>query len=131
MHACPQSDTFYNKVTKKKKREKVRESCMFFPPITHLSPSSFIQDAHPTQSQFHQSIERLRVSRVSHCTRSRARFWSIGIATTSRRYRDGKRSVFNIAGIIGPNIKFSIIRCHGFRRKRIPWFNVAIRKSSH
>lgn len=42
MHACPQSDTFYNKVTKKRKREKVRESCLLFSSVTHLSPSSFI-----------------------------------------------------------------------------------------
>lgn len=92
MLACPQSDTFYNKVTKKRKRGKVRESCLLFSPVTHLSPSSFKQDAHPTLSQFHQSTERLRVSRVSRCARSRARFWPIGIATTSHRYRDGKKN---------------------------------------
>lgn len=126
MHACPQSDTFYNKVTKKRKKEKVRESCLLFSPTTHLSPSFFIQAAHLTLSQFHQNIERLRMSRVFRYIR--ARFWSIGIVTTSRRYRDGKRkSVFNIAGIIGPDVKFynSLPR---FQKKT--WFNVAIRKSS-
>lgn len=116
MHACPQSDTFYNKVTKKRKKEKVRESCLLFSPTTHLSPSFFIQAAHLTLSQFHQNIERLRMSRVFRYIR-----FDFGLLALQQRHvgiATEKEKVCSTLPASLDQTSNSTIRCHGFRRKR-------------
>lgn len=129
MHACPQSDTFYNKVTKKRKREKVRESCLLFSSVTHLSPSSFIAC---TVLHSHSFIKIPKDCACHVCSYSIAHS-IFGLLALQQRHvgiATGKEKVCSRLPTSLNQTSNSTIRCHGFRRKRIPWFNVAIRKSS-
>lgn len=116
MHACPQSDTFYNKVTKKRKKEKVRESCLLFSPTTHLSPS-FLYKPHILHC--HSFI---KISKDCACHVCFVIFaLDFGLLALQQRHvgiATEKEKVCSTLPASLDQTSNSTIRCHGFRRKR-------------
>lgn len=122
---------FIVKLRKREREEKWEKVACFFPGYALISLFFYTRRASYTVTVSSKYRKIARVTCVSLCTivHSILAYWHCNNVTLVSR-REKEQLCSTLSASLDQTVKFSTIRCHGFRRKRIPWFNVTIRKSS-